>query len=154
MRTLRWQGLRVLRFVTLGPVVLALAFVLRVGAPVMDRTQSARPVAQELARMPMRGSQLAAFNIRRDKFKDPRVRLAFNYAFDFEQMNKQIFFGQYTRIASYFEGTELASSGVPEGQELEILQTVRDQVPAEFYDRGCHEKARSPSIRCLSRWHR
>ena len=53
--------------------------------------------------------QAFAFNIRRDKFKDPRVRLAFNYAFDFEEMNKQIFFGQYTRIASYFQGTELAA---------------------------------------------
>ena len=52
--------------------------------------------------------QAFAFNIRRDKFKDPRVRRAFNFAFDFEEMNKQIFFGQYKRIASYFEGTELA----------------------------------------------
>ena len=59
--------------------------------------------------------QAFAFNIRRAKFQDPRVRLAFNYAFDFEEMNKQIFFGQYTRIASYFQGTELASSGLPEG---------------------------------------
>jgi microcin C transport system substrate-binding protein len=61
------------------------------------------------------------------------VRLAFNYAFDFEEMNKQIFFGQYKRIASYFEGTELASTGVPAGRELEILNTVRDQVPAELF---------------------
>ena len=52
-----------------------------------------------------------AFNIRRDKFKDPRVRRAFNFAFDFEEMNKQLFFGQYTRITSYFDGTELASLG-------------------------------------------
>ena len=49
--------------------------------------------------------------LRRDKFKDPRVRLALNYAFDFEEMNKQLFFGQYKRIGSYFEGTELASLG-------------------------------------------
>jgi microcin C transport system substrate-binding protein len=61
------------------------------------------------------------------------VRLAFNYAFDFEEMNKQIFFGQYKRIASYFEGTELAATGLPTGRELEILQTVRDQVPAEVF---------------------
>jgi microcin C transport system substrate-binding protein len=74
-----------------------------------------------------------AFNIRRPKFQDPRVRLAFNYAFDFEEMNKQIFFGQYHRIASYFEGTELASSGVPAGRELEILETVRDKVPPEVF---------------------
>ena len=52
--------------------------------------------------------QAFAFNIRRDKFKDARVRRAFNFAFDFEEMNKQIFFGQYKRIKSYFEGTELA----------------------------------------------
>ena len=77
--------------------------------------------------------QAFAFNIRRPKFQDPRVRLAFNYAFDFEEMNKQIFFGQYKRIASYFEGTELAASGIPEGRELEILEKVRDQVPPEVF---------------------
>jgi len=77
--------------------------------------------------------QAFAFNIRRAKFQDWRVRLAFNFAFDFEEMNKQIFFGQYKRIASYFEGTELASNGLPEGRELEILQTVRDQVPPEVF---------------------
>ncbi len=77
--------------------------------------------------------QAFAFNTRREKFKDPRVRRAFNFAFDFEEMNKQIFFGQYKRINSYFEGTELASSGLPEGLELEILQTVKDKVPAEVF---------------------
>ena len=46
--------------------------------------------------------QAFAFNIRRDKFKDARVRRAFNFAFDFEEMNKQIFFGQYKRIAQLF----------------------------------------------------
>ena len=77
--------------------------------------------------------QAFAFNIRRPKFQDPRVRLAFNFAFDFEEMNKQIFFGQYKRIKSYFEGTELASSGLPAGRELEILEKVRDKVPPEVF---------------------
>jgi len=77
--------------------------------------------------------QAFAFNIRREKFKDPRVRLAFNYAFDFEEMNKKIFFGQYKRIASYFEGTELAATGLPKGRELELLETVRDKVPPEVF---------------------
>ena len=54
-------------------------------------------------------------------------------AYDFEEMNKQIFFGQYKRIKSYFEGTELASSGLPQGQELEILEKVRDKVPPEVF---------------------
>jgi microcin C transport system substrate-binding protein len=77
--------------------------------------------------------QAFVFNLRRDKFKDPRVRQAFNYAFDFEEMNKQIFFGQYKRIGSYFEGTELAATGLPEGRELEILESVRDKVPPEVF---------------------
>ncbi len=77
--------------------------------------------------------QAFAFNTRRDKFKDPRVRRAFNFAFDFEEMNKQIFFGQYRRVNSFFEGTELASSGLPQGLELEILQTVKDKVPPEVF---------------------
>lgn len=77
--------------------------------------------------------QAFVLNNRRDKFKDARVRRAFNFAFDFEEMNKQIFFGQYKRIASYFAGTELACSGLPAGQELEILETVRADVPAEVF---------------------
>src|SRR5207342_2619563 len=77
--------------------------------------------------------QAFAFNTRRDKFKDPRVRLAFNYAFDFEEMNKKIFFGQYKRTGSYFEGTELAATGLPAGRELELLETVRDKVPPELF---------------------
>jgi microcin C transport system substrate-binding protein len=77
--------------------------------------------------------QAFAFNIRREKFHDPRVRLAFNYAFNFEEMNKEIFFGQYHRISSYFEGTELAASGAPSGKELELLETVRDKVPPEVF---------------------
>ncbi|MBS0249009.1 MAG: ABC transporter substrate-binding protein [Proteobacteria bacterium] len=77
--------------------------------------------------------QAFAFNIRRDKFKDARLRLAFNYAFDFDEMNKQLFYGAYKRIDSYFFGTELASSGLPQGLELEILNSVKDQVPPEVF---------------------
>jgi microcin C transport system substrate-binding protein len=77
--------------------------------------------------------QAFAFNIRRRKFQDARVRRAFNFAFDFEAINREFFFGQYQRIASYFQGTELASSGLPQGKELEMLQSVRDQVPQEVF---------------------
>ena len=77
--------------------------------------------------------QAFTLNVRREKFKDPRVRRAFNFAFDFEEMNRQIFFGQYKRIGSYFEGTELASSGIPEGLELEILQPLKDKILADLF---------------------
>jgi microcin C transport system substrate-binding protein len=77
--------------------------------------------------------QAVIFNLRRDKFKDSRLRLAFSYAFDFEEMNKTLFFGQYRRTNSYFAGTELASEGLPQGKELEILEAVRDKVPPEVF---------------------
>jgi microcin C transport system substrate-binding protein len=77
--------------------------------------------------------QAFAFNIRREKFQDPRVRLAFNYAFNFEEMNKEIFFNQYNRIASYFAGTELAATGLPAGRELELLEAVRDKLAPEVF---------------------
>jgi microcin C transport system substrate-binding protein len=77
--------------------------------------------------------QAFVFNIRRPKFQDPRLRLAFNYAFNFEEMSKEIFYGQYKRIGSYFDGTELAATGLPTGRELELLETVRDKVPPELF---------------------
>ena len=72
-------------------------------------------------------------NGRLPKFADPKVRRALDYALDFEEMNRTIFFGQYSRIDSYFFGTELAASGLPEGKELEILEPLRDRVPAEVF---------------------
>ena len=77
--------------------------------------------------------QAFVMNLRREKFQDARVRLALNYAWDFESIKDSIFFGQYKRIESYFAGTELASSGLPEGKELEILETVRADVPPEVF---------------------
>jgi microcin C transport system substrate-binding protein len=73
------------------------------------------------------------FNLRREKFADPRVRRAFNLAFDFEEMNRSLFYGQYERINSYFFGTELASSGLPQGKELEILEGIRPDVPKQLF---------------------
>ncbi|MBI3433607.1 MAG: ABC transporter substrate-binding protein [Proteobacteria bacterium] len=95
--------------------------------------KDARVVLEEFPIRSFGVMQAFAFNTRREKFTDSRVRLAFNYAFNFEEMNKQIFFGQYRRIASYFDGLELASSGLPQGRELEILQDYRDKVPPEVF---------------------
>ena len=72
-------------------------------------------------------------NLRREQFKDARVREALNYAYDFETLNRTIFFEQYKRVNSFFYGTELASSGLPQGKELEILNAVKDQVPPRVF---------------------
>ncbi|WP_416065127.1 extracellular solute-binding protein [Rhizobium sp. ZK1] len=72
-------------------------------------------------------------NMRRDIFKDQRVREALNYGFDFEELNRTVAFNSYKRIDSYFWNTDLASSGLPQGRELEILQGLKDQVPADIF---------------------
>ncbi len=72
-------------------------------------------------------------NLRREKFQDERVREAFNYAFDFEELNATVFYEQYNRIDSYFYGLPFASSGLPEGEELEVLDSVRDLVPPSVF---------------------
>ena len=91
-----------------------------------------RVVRQEFKVNDAGGMQAFVFNIRRDMFKDKRVRRAFNYAFDFEEMNKQLFYGQYSRINSYFEGTELAATGIPVGLEVPLLEEVYQHVPPEI----------------------
>ncbi|MCP4381665.1 MAG: ABC transporter substrate-binding protein [Hyphomicrobiales bacterium] len=72
-------------------------------------------------------------NLRRPLFQDARVRRALNYAFDFEELNRTVFFGQYDRIDSFFEGIPIGWQGLAEGKELEILESVRAQVPPELF---------------------
>ncbi|HEA52586.1 hypothetical protein LCGC14_0755840 [marine sediment metagenome] len=79
------------------------------------------------------GMQGFVFNTRKEVFSDPRVREALAYAFDFEWTNKNLFFGQYTRTDSYFENSELASTGLPTGRELEILNGFRDQLDDDIF---------------------
>lgn len=89
-----------------------------------------------LEEFPVRNSgAMQAFipNLRREKFQDQKVRRALNYALDFDGMNRTLFFGQYKRTSSYFQNTELASSGLPQGKELEILESVRDKIPASVF---------------------
>lgn len=81
------------------------------------------------------GMQAFVFNIRRDKFKDPRVREALGYAFDFEWTNKTLFYGQYTRTKSYFANSELAAQGLPGPDELKLLEPYRDRLPREVFEK-------------------
>src|SRR5262249_4162381 len=79
------------------------------------------------------GLQAFVYNIRRDVFKDRRVREALDYAFDFEWTNKTIFYAQYTRTKSYFANSELASRGLPGPDELKILEKYRGRIPDEVF---------------------
>ena len=79
------------------------------------------------------GMQGFAFNTRKDFFKDRRVRKALSYAFDFEWTNKNLFYGAYKRTNSFFENSELASSGLPSGKELDYLTPYMDVLPKEIF---------------------
>jgi microcin C transport system substrate-binding protein len=77
--------------------------------------------------------QAFAFNTRRKQFQDPRVRRAFNYAFDFEWANKNLFYDQYLRTHSYFGNSPLEAKGLPQGRELELLKEIEKDVPPEVF---------------------
>ncbi len=79
------------------------------------------------------GMQAFVMNTRRDVFKDWRVRRALAFAFDFEWTNRNLFFSQYTRTESYFSNSELAATGLPEGEELEILERYRGRIPEAVF---------------------
>jgi microcin C transport system substrate-binding protein len=79
------------------------------------------------------GMQAFAYNTRRPIFQDVRVRRALGYAFDFEWMNKNLFFGAYTRTKSYFSNSELASRGLPGPDELKLLEPLRGKIADEVF---------------------
>jgi microcin C transport system substrate-binding protein len=79
------------------------------------------------------GMQGWAMNTRRPLFADRRVREALALGFDFEWANANLFYGAYTRTESYFSNSDLASSGVPEGAELALLERWRDKLPPELF---------------------
>jgi len=82
-----------------------------------------------------KGMQAFVMNTRRRHFHDVRVREAVALAFDFEWTNKHLFFGQYTRTRSYFSNSELASSGIPRGEELTTLEPFRNDLPETLFTR-------------------
>ena len=77
--------------------------------------------------------QCLGLNLRRDLFKDRRVREALVHLVDFEWFNKTLSYGLLTRINSYFFNSELAARGLPSKQELEILEPLRGQIPEEVF---------------------
>lgn len=77
--------------------------------------------------------QHESFNLRRTKFQDRRVRQAINYAFDFESLNRTLFYGLYERLGSYWQGSELEATGLPSAAELALLEPLRDMIPPEVF---------------------
>lgn len=80
--------------------------------------------------------QMFVFNLRKDKFKDKRVRQAISLAFDFEWANDKLFYNQYKRLNSYFTNTGMEATGLPSGKELEILNKFRDKLSDEIFTKA------------------
>ena len=95
--------------------------------------KNGRLIKDEITLKQVEGMQCFAFNIRREKFQDVRVRKAMNFAFDFEWSNTNLFYGQYTRSRSYFNNSEMEAKGLPSPAELVLLEPLKDQLPAEVF---------------------
>jgi microcin C transport system substrate-binding protein len=98
--------------------------------PVFD---SGRIIKEEIPHELPQGMPAFVFNTTRPVFADRRVREAVNYLMDFEWMNKNLFYGQYTRTRSYFQNTEYEAKGLPGPEELRILEKIRDKIPPEVF---------------------
>ncbi|WP_137390893.1 extracellular solute-binding protein [Rhodoligotrophos defluvii] len=79
------------------------------------------------------GAQGFFINMRKEKFRDPRVREALNYAFDFEWLNKNLFYDSYTRTNSVFENSTLKAEGPPSAEELALLEPLKAQLSEEVF---------------------
>src|SRR3954462_12191435 len=72
-------------------------------------------------------------NIRREKFKDVRVRQAIALAFDFEWMNRRLMYESYVRCTSWFNGSDFEAEGLPGPDELKVLEPLRKKLPAQIF---------------------
>jgi microcin C transport system substrate-binding protein len=95
--------------------------------------KAGRIIKEEITTKNADGMQGFVMNLRRPKFQDVRVRQAFIHAYDFEWANTNLFYGQYTRSRSYFNGSELAATGLPGPEETAILNEVKDKIPPEVF---------------------
>jgi microcin C transport system substrate-binding protein len=78
--------------------------------------------------------QAFVYNLRRDKFEDPRVREALALTFDFPWLNANIFYDAYRRTESFFQNSDLAAEGLPDEAELALLEPHREALPERVFE--------------------
>jgi microcin C transport system substrate-binding protein len=74
------------------------------------------------------------FNLRREQFKDVRVRQAIALAMDFEWLNRQLFYNAYSRVRGFFVASDFEAKGLPGPDELTLLEPLRAQMPAAVFE--------------------
>jgi microcin C transport system substrate-binding protein len=88
------------------------------------------------AELPMKNAgdfQGFLINVRREKFKDVRVRQALGLAFDFEWLNQQLMYNSYTRVRGFFNASDFESKGLPGPDELKVLQPLKKQLAERIF---------------------
>lgn len=90
-------------------------------------------IKEEIEHEIPQGVQAFVFNLKHPLFEDIRVRKAVSLMFDFEWMNKYLFFGQYKRTRSFFQNTEYEADALPTADELEILENYREKIPDSVF---------------------
>ncbi|PAV26426.1 hypothetical protein CF392_05855 [Tamilnaduibacter salinus] len=101
-----------------------------------DALENGRIIKETLEHQRPAGMQAFVMNTRRAPFDNKHVRKALAYGFDFAWTNKNLFYGQYKRTDSYFENSELASSGLPSDAELKLLEPHRDALPDAVFNKA------------------
>jgi len=102
---------------------------------------SGKIIKEEITNEIPQGMQGFFMNMDRPLFSDRRVRMALNYALDFEWMNKNLFYNQYTRLRSYFVNTAYEAKGLPGPEELKILDPLRGKIPDEVFSKEYNSPA-------------
>lgn len=97
--------------------------------------QDGRIVKTEIPHTLPQGMQGFVFNTRRPVFKDPAVREALTYAFDFEWSNRQFAYGAYKRSRSYFSNSDMEARGLPDAAERALLEPFRGKIPDAVFTR-------------------
>ncbi|MCW7552518.1 extracellular solute-binding protein [Endozoicomonas gorgoniicola] len=96
-------------------------------------TRNGELILESIKTLSPQGMQGFAYNTRRELFQNPKVRKALMAAFDFEWLNKNLFFNSYYRTNSYFANSTMSATGIPEGKELALLKPFSDQLPKELF---------------------
>ncbi len=99
----------------------------------IDAVTSGELIKESIPTRSPAGMQGYTFNLRNPLFQDINVRKAISYAMDFEWLNRNLFYGSYHRTSSYFANSEMASTGLPSKEELELLEPFRHQLPSELF---------------------
>lgn len=96
--------------------------------------EEGRLIKAEIPDETIAGAQGFFLNMRREKFADPRVRRAMDYAFDFEWSNANLFYGAYKRTQSFFENSTYKAEGKPSPEELKLLEPLKADLPPEAFE--------------------